>query len=393
MCGTLAVLDVTPLSDFCFQFVYVVGTRMNSDDMYADMYEYYYHETNYSLEELNELFMKPTVKNEPTYEDYVEFCGVQGHINHVMLLKAHMCFIMPPLAVIGIFLNIICAKVLRRDGLDKPSNVFLFALVLADIINILRFMNYGDLVYRFGPGNCHYTYELNVNVFLFSSDRFFTFLDGMGRSVNATVPMVITVERFLAVYFPMTFKLVVTKKSAIIVCLCIYVFWLPWALMVASFQQLSTDNFNDELGVIVAFGGNSDEIIFYFQQAVLGMFLAWIPNIFVCIGCVFVAVKVKVSLRNRSKISARNKQIKWSPRTTRTLLSTCIVFVITHTISASIYHSLLGIMQMSQVTVMTMYTVNMAEFFNFLNCVSNFFIYIASNRNLFLHVKQIFQRK
>ncbi|KAI8792418.1 G-protein coupled receptor [Biomphalaria glabrata] len=283
--------------------------------------------------------------------------------------------------------------ILRRSGLRKPSNILLFGLVIADSMLQLMTMNFSEILEYFGPDMeypdlCGWQYSEGVNYFLLVCLILYFFLSSWGQYVSTTIAMVITLERFLAVYMPMTFKKVVTTKTATASVVLSFLIWLPWSAYYLTamdvYVQHSKVMFFASGGVNV---GNLDAYnIFYFF--VSDIFSSWVPISIVSIGCTLIAFKIKLTLRDRRKMTSNQDNVKWSMRTTTTLLTTCLVFALTRIIYSCINYFV------ADLPSATLYL--MMEFMNtslLIDASSNFFVYVATNKKLFNTFIEILYRK
>ncbi|KAH9508239.1 hypothetical protein Btru_050587 [Bulinus truncatus] len=74
---------------------------------------------------------------------------------------------------------------------------------------------------------------------------------------------------------------------------------------------------------------HADQIgIFYFY--IFEVLASWIPMSIITLGSFALLLKISVVLQNRKNLTSSNKQLTWSPKTTRTLLTTSVVYSITH---------------------------------------------------------------
>ncbi|KAI8792452.1 G-protein coupled receptor [Biomphalaria glabrata] len=283
--------------------------------------------------------------------------------------------------------------ILRRSGLRKPSNILLFGLVIADSMLQLMTINFSEILEYFGPDIkypdlCGWQYDVGVNYFLVACAIAFYFISTWGQYVNTTIPMVITLERLLAVYMPMTFKKFVTPRTAKISVMFSFIVWLPWSM-----YYLTVFNVQVQRSEVMDFTSDALHIedldvynIFYYY--VSDILSSWVPISFVSIGCLFIAFKVRRTLQERKKLTAKKESVKWSGRTTVTLLTTCAVFSVTHVIYS--FGNYFTQDSPSAAYYLQWELLNTALL---LNASSNFFVYIATNKRLFIIFKQIVSRE
>ncbi|KAI8779555.1 G-protein coupled receptor [Biomphalaria glabrata] len=319
--------------------------------------------------------------------EYNLYCFL-GSQDYLYPFQALNCFINPLLSLLGNFINGLCLIILTKSGLRKTSNILLFALVLADSMNLFKYLNFGDKIRLFGPikskpGYCTFEYDTTMNQFLYVSHQFFFFVGIWGQTISASIPMIITIERIFAVFFPVTFTRIVNIKSVTVSCGIAYIIWLPFAIFQTFYRQLnyiqlssgnkvalvtSTEFFIKNFSILYTLAAYAEEAL-----------ASWVPICFISLGCVLIGIKVYVSISHRRKLTNVSKKQNWSPRTTRTLVTTCLIFAITHTITALI--SVFATVDI-KTPLLTFLIVEISQFFNILCCTSNFLVYFLCNDKL-----------
>ncbi|KAK6963848.1 G-protein coupled receptor [Biomphalaria glabrata] len=315
-----------------------------------------------------------------------------GWTIQVRFLQVWNCYVNPICAIIGFTGNMLSIEILRRSNLKKPSNILLLSLVVADSFTLLSGMNYAEILMVWGP-NLKYEYMAgwqygdNVNMFLCVSIIAFYFLAGYGSHVSSIIPVIITVERLLAVFLPITFKKIVTTKNAITAVVLSYIVCLPWFMAFTTYYGYSKmyaegEDYMAFVGLNSKYQQN-EYIINLFNHYILGTLTTWVPIAFVSISCTFIAVKVTVTLRARKQMSVQSK-IQWSPRTTLVLLLTCLIFTIAKIIQSLIFVFILS--ASDEVFHSDFYFFVLGNYMWYFVLVigssSNFFVYVLSNRKL-----------
>ncbi|KAK0064426.1 G-protein coupled receptor [Biomphalaria pfeifferi] len=309
------------------------------------------------------------------------------------IIKALKIYIFPLMFLIGFSANMMSVAILKRSGLKKPTNVLLLGMVIADSMVLLQGINFAELLSCLGPNYeypkyCGWQYGVLVNYFLLACDILTYFFVEYGIRVNTTIPILITLERFLAVYMPMTFKKIVTTKSAMISVIAAYVVWLPWPVF-----YLSMFRYFIQLEKIMLFAigfqrDNQLEIYTLLNYNVVPFFSTWMPIFFIGIGCILISIKVKVTLSRRKQMTSKQDSATWSARTTRTLLTTCLFLFMSTIISF-----FLDYFNNSIDDGYYYFEEECATLNYMLNASSNFFVYIATNRNFAKIFKDIICRK
>ncbi|KAK0067949.1 G-protein coupled receptor [Biomphalaria pfeifferi] len=315
-----------------------------------------------------------------SYEEYITFFSMLSYFN-------------PLVAFLGLLSNMISLAILRRCGLQKPSTILLFGLVVADSMCLITPLNYGAILLYFGPNKpfprlCGFQYEDNLNTFLAFSGIFIEFIGIWGQYVNTWIPVLITLERLFAIFKPLTFKSIITKKRILaLVCFC-YLFWLPWNLYYSIVMRIVVSTYQDTNYALVRYISNDVRTVKDFiETEVLEHLKSSIPVILISVGCLSLFIKINESLKKRAKITSSSQSTISSTRTTRTLMLTCVLFVITqliHIAAISLYQS----------TDVGHYLVRNEFMYlvNNINASCNLVVYITSNKKLYDIFVQLFRR-
>ncbi|KAI8771296.1 G-protein coupled receptor [Biomphalaria glabrata] len=312
----------------------------------------------------------------------------RGSLDYFQLFQMFLCFINPVFALIGLILNIFSMIILYKHQLKKPSNLLLFALVIADTMNMIINFNFSYMLKYFGPvktkpGYCTWEYGITGNTIIYWYYQLCFFIGTWGHCVNATIPVIITLERALAVFLPVTFTKLVTARSALVSCSLVYIGWLVWNCFAVSIGKVV--HIEVSSGKFVSYNTATDffrqnyALIYIFFVYVAESLASWVPICLVILGCIAIGIRVRVSLLRRKRLTGVKAKLKWSPRTTRTLVTTCLIFAVTHAVNSFIS----AFVPISGTTpVLTYFLVYLSEFINLINCSSNFFVYVLCNRRL-----------
>uniref|UniRef100_A0A2C9M5G7 G-protein coupled receptors family 1 profile domain-containing protein n=1 Tax=Biomphalaria glabrata TaxID=6526 RepID=A0A2C9M5G7_BIOGL len=319
----------------------------------------------------------------PTKVSYYLCVFKANSLEDLLLLYSIQCYVNPILSLLGLIANSISLVILKRSGFHKPSNILLFGLVIADNMCLLTTMNYGLIVFYFGPNKfypmlCGFQDDENLNLFLAYSLQIFLFVGYWGRSVNTLIPALITIERLLAVFKPLKFRRIVTRTRTTAAVTIAFMFWLPWTLFYEAINvTLSIRLLNHVIWTIVALGNvysSNKNIIDFMELYVVDFCVSWFPLVVIVTGCSVLFLKVKLTLRRRRHLTSRQK-LEWSPRTTRTLLLTCVIFALTHSAS-SVLHYTCPMDSQVRVFIRNQFI----HLLYLINASSNFVVYITSNK-------------
>ncbi|KAH9508076.1 hypothetical protein Btru_052769 [Bulinus truncatus] len=288
---------------------------------------------------------------------------------------------------IGFVSNIVSLAILRRSGLHKPSNVLLLGMVVADNMCLMITMNYAAAIMNFGPdkaypGLCGFQYSDTLNYFLIVSGEFFSFVGHWGRYASTSISVFITVERLLAIFKPMNFKSIVTVRNAFISVLFSYAFWLPWNLFLHCLDSFVGMRLQEgQQWVVVVWGDlftNNQYFIEMFYYCVVEGFALWFPFFFVCLGSFALMIKIKIATRERRKLTASEEKKKTPSKTTRTLLTTCLVFSMTHVANCVLVYVI-----PNETVIHQLLRKHLSYFMYVINASASLLIYVTTNKNFF----------
>ncbi|KAH9500427.1 hypothetical protein Btru_071861 [Bulinus truncatus] len=256
-------------------------------------------------------------------------------INFLIKVKWHMVVIVYPLiSLFGLVGNIICILVLIKSGLKKPSNVLLTSLCAADSCVLISYINIPFLM-SFIPGKrpvyvSAFEFQENVCYILYYLTITIQYFTTYGQNLSASIVSLITVERFIAVFYALHFKSIVTTRRVWIVVFIAYAIWTPYAVYTTSlysFQYKYVSDWDVNLGVISV---NINDVSLYIDRSVVVPLGLYVPFCVVTAGSLLIAFRVKLTIRKRQQIvSSTTKSKAKSSKSTKLLLTVCAVFSIT----------------------------------------------------------------
>ncbi|KAK6958637.1 G-protein coupled receptor [Biomphalaria glabrata] len=323
-----------------------------------------------------------TVKPLLTAEDEREF----------FLLK---CFVSPCLSGASLVLNILSLVIFVKSGLHKPTNIFLFALSFADTMSQALNLNFAQILRYFGPGKpfpyiITWQYPYTISYVLFVCEMLWNFVGYWGMYVQSSIPVLISAERILAVFWPLKFRQWVTCKSASVVVTLAYVFWLPWIITFQNnytFWFLEIQHYYFGTRADSRFLRDNLSLIVFFNVKFFQNLSSWVPVTLVLAGCVAIAVKVKLTLKKRQHLTASWDSKHWSMKTTRALTSVCLCFAITHTIYCVVVN--LYIQEIENITFKSNLVGEYLRVILSANKICNFVVYVWFNDKFQKCLKEI----
>ncbi|KAI8786172.1 G-protein coupled receptor [Biomphalaria glabrata] len=279
------------------------------------------------------------VSRTTTAQAYYVCWSKADSLEQYLLFQALEYYVNPILSIIGFSANIMSLIILRKSGIHKPTNILLFALVIADCMCVLMTMDYSLPILYFGPNklypmNCGFQYHDFVNYFLAITGLICTFVGFWGQYVSPFIQLCISFERLFAVYAPLTFKKFVTRKRAFVCIVVCFMSWLPWTIFRMCIYDIYKQRISRDVNFVIidlnTFYNKNKEIIDFLEMIVVDTLVSWIPLVLVTSATFAILIKVNIALKNRRKLTSSSNKVTWSPRTTRTLLTTSVVFIICH---------------------------------------------------------------
>ncbi|KAK0066396.1 G-protein coupled receptor [Biomphalaria pfeifferi] len=308
-----------------------------------------------------------------------------------MFVYLFRCFIRPAICVLGFSLNMFCIAILRRNGLHKQPNILLCGQIIADSIYLLFGLNYSSIIQMFGPNRlypayCGLQYNETLDYSLLISQIIFKFSASLGFYASTLIPILITLERLMAIFRPMAFKAVVTTRITKIAVISSFIVWIPWILCDLSFHRILSAKLSSTITFmeLVPQDSPAANVVAVMTVFVVNSGVSFFTLAAVTIGCCIISIKMSIALKQRRRLTTSQSKLTWSPRTTRTLLVTCFIFVVIHgtiTICASITDSLQRIQY---------FFVNDIKYYIYpINASSNLFVCILTNKKLLHNLKNI----
>ncbi|KAI8778646.1 hypothetical protein BgiBS90_021296 [Biomphalaria glabrata] len=152
----------------------------------------------------------------------------------------------------------------------------------------------------------------------------------LGAYVLTALPAFITLEMFLATFFPSTFTHLVTPKSVVIFNLAIWLFWTLWTAFVtflyALYSILRPDSQFISYRSITTPSVTVRETSIEINTAILNVFISVVALILVSTGCVLIGVKLKLVQRQKKRLMISRETT--SMKKTFTLLSVCLILAV-----------------------------------------------------------------
>ncbi|KAK6960455.1 G-protein coupled receptor [Biomphalaria glabrata] len=329
-----------------------------------------------------------------------QFVVCQGIVHldsalHYTIFYILLCYVRPAMCFLGFIANSMSLAILQRNGLYKQSNILLFGLVIADSAYLVSGMNFAMIISYFGPNKlyptlCGYQYEEVLDYFLQISNILINIIGTWGHFASTTIPVLITLERILALFKPINFKALVTANKTTALVICSFVVWLPWIFLTFSSTVIYKVKLTPTVTYMLALAQKSDLIshVSVIDKYFIRNVVSFTTLAFITFGCGAIWVKMKLTLKQRRKIASSRNNSSWSPRTTRTLVLTCFIFVLVHGMASLTAN--LSLFYAGRCAYSLHFFLNEGGLFIYpINASSSLFIYVLSNKKLYQDLKMI----
>ncbi|XP_005104803.1 probable G-protein coupled receptor B0563.6 [Aplysia californica] len=306
-----------------------------------------------------------------------------------LVMQILMYGVTPTISTLGVLGNVFSIIVLLKHGLHKCSNILLFCLAIGDLVYLIAFNSVPKLLYELSGVAFAWDYNEVTAHTLFVLYSIFHFLDYAIGLSSLAIPMLITAERLVAVFLPMKFSRIITPARTWTAVGIICLFWIIvifYSSLWSQFKYVFYPKLNISMGIIE----RSDR---YFQEQDVGDVLEEmikyltlkIPPGLTLVGCVIIAVKIKMASAKRRKMTSNGaaRETK-SNRTSKILLSVCAMYTVTCAIvSLPNYLPQYGYYTMTGDAPNNVGRIGY-QFFNIVGCTNsscNFIVYVGMNKN------------
>lgn len=317
-----------------------------------------------------------TASNTSSTEQMTSEVNMYSNVYGIIFFIVH-----PTIAVIGIISNTCGLVVFVKDGLHKSSTIFLASLTLADSMTLLNALNPTILIYLhlaedFTIKYAGWPHSYHIALFILTLDQIMFFCVWLGLYVSLTLQPVITVERFLAVYFPLKFKRIMSSKNAKAIVLIVYLLWVPWILFYVScytFQYTSSGLVTSEHTEFCSTHWDTIQLWIY---SILNNITTIVPLVIVLLGSLLICIKVAQTTRKRRKMSTNHRS--GTIRATRTLLTISLIFLVVN-FTYFIVPICLGDRMENDWQFYVLVNISL-EILQYVGSSSNFYVYIFLNK-------------
>lgn len=319
--------------------------------------------------------------------NYIDADPVTDFIHWIIVFVA-----IPSVSVLGIVGNSVSIVVLAKRGLSKSSNILLFSLAISDIVYMIGVNGPPKVMYEWGRGGFqHPEHTARVLYYLY---QFFDVLNWGSGPASLCIPVLITIERLIAVYLPLKFVTIVTGRRTIVAVIIPNIFFYGLQAYIRTWFQfvyIYDSSRNSSVGIAA-------KSLLFWQHHEVTDFVEICFNsmivlvVFVGSGCVAIGMKIKMSAIKRFKMTNIHKDYKKTgsdvstSRTTKTLLALCIFYTVACTFVTlpAIIPKFMVFPLFADEPNFRSVGVFVYHIFKLVLCVNasiNFVIYVAMNKN------------
>ncbi|CAL1528314.1 unnamed protein product, partial [Lymnaea stagnalis] len=308
-----------------------------------------------------------------------------------------MYAVTPSISVLGIIGNVLSIMILLKHGLVKSSNILLFTLAVADIIYLVSFNNVPKIIYETSDEIGFRGFSETTSSVLVVVYSVFLTSDFSSSLVSLTMPMLITLERMVAIFIPMKCSRIVTPKRTWAAVVVVVLYSLALFVYPNFWYQLRFE-WHADLNASIGYRDFSplhtrDAVVVRVIEDMCVYSISVIPPLFTVAGCIVISVKVKLVSIQRKKMTSKEVS---SNRTTKMLLAVCAVYTVTCAIlTVPINVPVISYGPFSE-THPSNIAIVMYQVMNIFICINsscNFIIYVGLNKNFRKTFKELFTCK
>ncbi|XP_059144797.1 neuropeptide Y receptor type 1-like [Physella acuta] len=301
------------------------------------------------------------------------------------LMRILMFYVTPSVSGLGVVGNILSITVLTRHGLQKCSNILLVSLAFSDMMYLISFNSVPKILYEAVWNHEYRGFSQHDTHVLFVFFSIFTLFDYACGLSALTLPMLITFERLVVIFFPLNFQRFITPRRTWAAVVGVTIYWFS-IFIYASFWSEVQYGLDPVRNVSVGLIKNS---AFYYDhlssvaliQDLLIFSSMIVPPLLTVAGCVVISIQIRITSARRSKLTSKTVS---TSRTTRMLLAVCLVY----TFNTAFLSLPLYIPQYASYSLTDDNPPNIVKIFyqavNTMGCInssSNFLVYFLLNKN------------
>ncbi|XP_005105104.1 uncharacterized protein LOC101846601 [Aplysia californica] len=305
--------------------------------------------------------------------------------------------IIPAVSILGAAGNLISVLVISKSGLRKTSNILLFALSAEDASFLIGVNNIPFLLYTYVDGDAdgwHFSESISHALYCFYF--VFAWFQNIGLWCSMTILAFMTIERLLAIFFPLKFRIIVTPFrtwTTLLLMLLYYngsfAFGLTWHQFY--YFNRNTTSFGI-IGSSTVINRQKNKALLDALETVLIVTTGILPLSIVISWSVIISFKVARAARQRKTMTSSSSSSSSvatrsvaNSRTTRTLLTVCVVYSITGS-----FHYIID--EIFTLTISENVEVQLFQALKKLsiciNSACNFLIYVTTNKDFRMFLRR-----
>ncbi|XP_059153362.1 FMRFamide peptide receptor frpr-18-like [Physella acuta] len=302
-----------------------------------------------------------------------------------IVMKVLMFAVTPGIGVLGVVGNVLSTLILLRHGLKKCSNILLFSLALADIVYLVSFNSIPKILYETTDMHGFVGFSEYSSQILVVFYSVFMTLDFSSSFVSLRMPMLITIERLIVIFFPLSAHRIITPKRTwcavtfiVLYSIGLFAYTGFWFELVYKWDPIH--NISVGYREFIPLEARDAVAMSVIEDMSVYSLVVDAPLITVA-GCIVISIKIKLVSRNRKKMTSKEMS---SNRTTKMLLAVCAVYTVTCIIMVSAINlpSIFGRpFSGNRPTGLSVICYQVLNIFICINSSCNFIIYIGLNKN------------
>ncbi|KAK6979598.1 neuropeptides capa receptor [Biomphalaria glabrata] len=230
------------------------------------------------------------------YFYYTRFSSPNATVKTLIYILTFVAI--PAISLLGIVGNVLTACVLRRQGFKRSYNIFILALAVSDTIFLVGVNNVAKIIYD-RTGRIGFYLSHSTSMTLYALHALCNGMEVDGKFMSMILPAFVSLERFIAVYFPLHLKSLVTCRRAKVAVAILFISWIPvniYFLLLFRFEYILDPVNNKSVGYIMRSDLMLNRPDVY--KTISGFFFMVsgpIPVIFVSILCMAVGAKIQIA--------------------------------------------------------------------------------------------------
>lgn len=330
---------------------------------------------------------------ETTESGYTEIHITQRTDSIEILRAAINCILLQLIALVGIVANILTLIVLHRNGFKDANNILLFSMAAFDLLSIVT-VSIRKLSYIFKQVRP----EINKMFYPYATCS----VSGLGRFaliISTAHVVVVSLERFLAVFFPFNVSHWVTRKRMTASLTIIVLSWLlvtsPYVFMYLRVEW----SFDAKINITVPelritdFYTRNEQILSFIDKVIINTLGGPVSILVVLTSCCLIFYKLRNVSRRRRKLCLKQHQSGIDMKVSRTLLAVCIVYIPVNVYGYLLYLAYYNIPKTDHVVQILAVFSDFEECLWVLNSAVNFFIYTFMSTKFYVSVKNLLSCK